>query len=119
MPQINTRLSQEIRQQFDKYAAEVGLDASELARLLIIRAMRRGKRLRPPLQIPKVYGQPATLRKLTAHFHRSQEIEEFDRFALTRGLPRAAAARSIFEAELEERWLAHAMLWVPRRRRGI
>lgn len=116
MPQINARLSQEIRKDFERYAGEVGLDASELARLLIVRAMRRQKRLRPVTQIvrPEVRGP---LWKLTAHFHRQDDINEFDRYAAAQGLRRATAAKSIFENELNERWLAHALLWAPRKSR--
>ena len=116
MPQITVRMTPEARTRFDRYAEEVGLDASELARLLILRAMRRrklprldGERLRTPAR--------SDTRKLTAHFHRAEIVEEFDSFAAASGLIRAAAAKAIFVRELDERWLAHALVWAPRRPR--
>lgn len=116
MPQINARLSQEIRKAFELYAAEVGLDASELARLLILRAMRRKRRL--PLVTKMARAEVrVTQWKLTAHFHRQEDIDEFDRYAAANGLRRAAGAKLIFETELNERWLAHALLWAPRKPR--
>lgn len=118
MPQINARLSQEIRKRFDQYAAEIGLDASELARLLIVRAMRRRKRLSSPNNPPKAQVRAAQW-KLTAHFHRQEDIDEFDRYARSMGLRRATAAKLIFESELDERWLAHALLWAPRRPKPV
>src|SRR5215207_3346243 len=47
MPQITARLSTDIRARFDRYATQVGLDASELARLLIVREMRVQRVARP------------------------------------------------------------------------
>jgi len=114
MPQINARLSHEIRKRFEQYAAEIGLDASELARLLIVRAMRRRWKPRAPIKTAK--ADPHTVQwKLTAHFHRQEEVDEFDSYAGIFGLRRATAARLIFERELDERWLAHALLWSPRK----
>ena len=94
MAQITTRLSPIIRDRFDRYAAEVGLDASELARLLITREMhvRRLEQLAKKQSklsgaSPKKYGQ----RKLTAHFHRAKKVAEFGRYAVAQrmsGLPR-------------------------------
>jgi hypothetical protein len=114
MPQINARLSREIRKRFEQYAAEIGLDASELARLLIVRAMRRQRNLGPPMNSAKIQAR-GVQRKLTAHFHQQENVDEFDRYALAMGLRRAAAAKLIFENELDERWLAHALLWAPRK----
>jgi hypothetical protein len=118
MPQITARLSTDIRDRFDRYAAEVGLDASELARLLITREMRVRRLLRLAKRqpgaagtAPKKYGQ----RKLTAHFHLPDRVAEFDEYARTQGLRRAAAARLIVERELHEKWLAKAFAWTPRK----
>ena len=96
------------------YADEVGLDASELARLLILRAMRRKKLLRPH-KTDRATPGPSRTRKLTAHFHKAEIVEEFDSFASASGLIRAAAAKFVFEQELDERWLARALVWIPRR----
>jgi hypothetical protein len=120
MPQITARLSPEIRARFGRYATEVGLDASELARLLIVKVLT----VRPgtgPVSSPsketsrrsRNYGQ----RKLTAHFHQAKMVADFDSYARTQGLSRAAAARSIVEQELREQWLLRAFTWNPIRGR--
>ena len=54
-------------------------------------------------------------RKLTAHFHETEMVEEFDAYAKASKHNRTSAARFIFERELSERWLAKALVWVPRR----
>jgi hypothetical protein len=115
MSQITARLSPDIRDRFDKYAAEVGLDASELARLLIVREMRvrrlLGRSTSQPERYPaKKYGD----RTLTAHFHLSEEVAKFDRYAQAQKLSRSGAARLIVERELRERWLAKAFAWSPK-----
>jgi hypothetical protein len=117
MAQITARLSPSIRDRFDRYAAEVGLDASELARLLITREMhvRRLEQLAKKQSklsgaSPK-YGQ----RKLAAHFHRAKKVAEFGRYAVAQRMSRAAAARAIVEWELHERWLVRAFAWSPKK----
>jgi hypothetical protein len=116
MTQITARLSPDIRDRFDRYAAEVGLDASELARLLITREMRVRQLLRLTKgravgTSAKKYGE----RKLTAHFHLPEEVAEFDRYARAQGFSRAAAARLIVERELHAKWLVKAFSWAPRK----
>jgi hypothetical protein len=119
MAQINARLSLKIRAQFQTYASKVGLDAGELARLLIVREMRRRKILpsarRNQTEARLIVGRS---RKLTAHFHHLATVDEFDKFADTFGFNRAAAAKLIFEHELGEMWLAKALLWTPEPRYG-
>jgi hypothetical protein len=118
MAQINARLSPEIRERFDDYAAGLGLDAAELARLLIVRELRV-RRISMPGGNPQGPSKASTTtghRKLTAHFHLSEQVAEFDRYANERGLSRAAAAKLIFERELREMWLAKAFSWSPRGR---
>jgi antitoxin component of RelBE/YafQ-DinJ toxin-antitoxin module len=115
MPQITTRLSPEIRDRFERYAAKLGLDASELARLLILREIRVG-RLRRDKSRPsrrRAAHKRGSERKLTAHFHLADNVDEFARYAHARGFSRAAAARLIAEQELHERWLARALVWTP------
>jgi hypothetical protein len=117
MAQITARLSPVIRDRFGQYAAEVGLDASELARLLITREMCIRRRRLTDRQsgragkLPKKYSE----RKLTAHFHGPEKVAEFDRFADAQHLSRAAAARLIVEREVHERWLAKAFAWSPKK----
>jgi hypothetical protein len=117
MNQINTRLSSEARAQFDTYAVKVGLDAGELARLLIVRELHTRRALpllarRPVKNSSEKTGQ----RKLTAHFHKPDDVANFDKHADAYGLTRAAAAKLIFERELTEMWLLRALKWSPRAR---
>jgi hypothetical protein len=102
-------MSAEARDRFDRYASEVGLDASELGRLLILRALLRRKLVRrdaadEPISESRRRSRikPAH-RKLTAHFHRVEIVEEFDAYARASKCNRATAARLIFERELTER----------------
>jgi hypothetical protein len=115
MTQINARLSPEIRERFDEYSATVGLDAAELARLLIVRELHGPRplllRKNRETRLPTTTG--ASHRKLTAHFHGAEEVSKFDKLAKTCGFSRAAAAKLIFERELSEMWLAKAFLWTP------
>src|SRR5271157_1165308 len=109
MAQINARLSPRIRDRFDDYAAKLGLDAAELARLLIVRELRvRRILMSSNPQAPSKASTATGHRKLTAHFHRAEQVAEFDRYANAHGLSRAAAAKLIFERELRETWLAKA-----------
>ena len=116
MPQITTRLSPAIRDRFERYAAKLGLDASELARLLILREIRVRRLLRrakSPSRSRHAASRSAGDRKLTAHFHLLDNVDEFARYAHTRGFSRSAAAKLIAENELRERWLARALVWTP------
>jgi uncharacterized protein len=115
MPQITTRLSPGIRSRFERYAAKLGLDASELARLLIlreirVRRLRRNHPLHPGRRVARKGGVE---RKLTAHFHLADNVNEFGRYANAKGFSRAAAARLIAERELDEKWLAKALVGTP------
>jgi hypothetical protein len=113
MAQINTLLSQRTRSEFGAYAKATGLDAAELARLLIVREMRVRKIL--SLGSPNVKNanknnraRRGVPRKLTAHFHRKKDVVDFDRYAQQAALSRSAAAKLIFETELKEKWLLRA-----------
>ena len=109
MTQITTRLSPELRRDFEDYAAGLGLDASELARLLIIRELKR-RRILKNLKYRHLSLLDGSNRiKLTAHFHGSEPIKKFDQHAKTAGLSRASAARVLYARELEERWLVKAI----------
>jgi hypothetical protein len=118
MPQITARLSPIIRYRFGRYATELGLDASELARLLITREMRVGRVLRRGNRHSARHGVSSAKldgSKLTAHFHRTEKVAAFDRYARAQGFGRAAAVRVIVERELHEKWLAKALAWTPRK----
>jgi len=114
MTQINARLSSRIRARFDEYSGKVGLDAAELARLLIVREIRTRRAL--PLLAHKAVrsaSEKRGQRKLTAHFHNRSDVAKFDKHATEHRLSRAAAAKLVFELELTEMWLLRAMSWSP------
>jgi hypothetical protein len=116
MAQITTRLSTKIRAAFDRYAKSVGLDASELARLLIIRELHVRRILQSTESIsgvaPKNRKDRAE-RKLTAHFHSAAVVVELDNYSSAHGYTRSDAAKRIFEQELSEKWLLNAFRWNP------
>jgi hypothetical protein len=90
------------------------LDASELARLLVTRAMRVRRLPKAPRDIVKSVNKRIGHRSLTAHFHEAEVVANFDRYAGDRGVSRAAAFKNIVERELRERWLAKAFNWTPK-----
>jgi hypothetical protein len=112
MFQVTARLSTEIRAEFDAYAASVGLDASELARLLITRELRK-RRILPASKRNPISRGKAPARKLTAHFHGSDIIADLDAYSTDNGYNRSEAAALIFERELTEKWLLSAFSWSP------
>jgi hypothetical protein len=117
MTQISARLSSENRARFEEYADKVGLDAAELARLLIVRETRarRASSLLVPNPVTSATGVESR-RKLTAHFHDPKDVAKFDKHAASHGLSRAAAAKLVFERELTEMWLLRALEWSPHAR---
>jgi len=114
MPQITARLSPGIRDRFDDYATKVGLDASELARLLILREIHVGRLSRFAKSHPGRAGTPPKgkkERKLTAHFHQRlrRQVAQFSKRVRAARLSREAAVRILAEQELVEKWLAKAL----------
>lgn len=116
MAQVTARLSPKIRARFDRYAKSVGLDASELARLLIVRELRAPRVLQFLKRVSKAHAnslRKSKERKLTAHFHSGDLIAEFDTYSTIHGLNRSDAAKIVFERELNEKWLRRAFAWTP------
>jgi|GEM_PF-1836719 len=116
MPQVTARLSPKIRARFDQYAKSVGLDASELARLLIVRELRAPRVLRFQKRVSETHANTFRKykeRKLTAHFHSVDLIAEFDTYSTIHGFNRSDAAKIVFEQELNEKWLRRAFAWTP------
>ena len=104
MAQITSRLAPELKTRFTAYAAGLGLKASELAKLLIIRELHRKRLVRAKL--PE--GSSRTGRempKVTAHFSSPAKVRQFDAHARECGLNRGRAAAWVLGTELEERWL--------------
>jgi hypothetical protein len=116
VPQITARIQPEIKKQFEQYAESLGLDASELAKLLIVRE-RHQRRLAKLKEAGKVvqrsrraYGDGSRLPTITAHLSSVKDVKEFDTYVAKHGFSRSAAGAYLFEAEVRERWLEKAML---------
>jgi len=105
-----------VKAKFYEYASTCGLDASELAKLLIVRERhrRRLKQLRrytPPILKPRRRkGSGTPLSTVTAHLSSVTQVTEFDAYARICGLNRSAAGAWLLETELSERWLKKAIM---------
>jgi hypothetical protein len=111
--QITVRLEPTVKTAFESYAAEYGLDASELAKLLIVRERYRKQLLKmsAAAELPERLRRPAggRLPTITAHLSTVRDVEQFDAYAERCGLNRTGAGALLFEAELNERWLEKAL----------
>jgi hypothetical protein len=115
VPQVTIRLLPAIKTAFVKYAAGLGLDASELAKLLIVReakqrrlaAMKRVGNV--PIRKRQPRGSAVAMMTVTAHFSDVCQVEVFDAYAERCGLARGTAGAWILEEELKERWLQRAL----------
>lgn len=113
--QVVARLHPTAKTKFDGYATRLGLDSSELAKLLIIREQHqrqllrrfRGGGLIKAARRAKVQG--VRLPTITAHFSSEDYVTQFDLYVSSFGMGRGAAAAILFEAEIEERWLEKAI----------
>jgi hypothetical protein len=111
--QITARLPAEAKLEFRRYAEALGLDASELAKLLIVRE-RYQKQLLRLVRADKVAersrrGSSGRLETITAHLSSLEDVESFDAYAEKCGLSRSSAAAHILEAEIREHWLEKAI----------
>lgn len=108
MAQILGYLSDEEARAFQLYAAELRLDVTALANLLIVRELRRDRlnalrqrHDRDLVQQPK--------KKIVAHQSGDETKAAFKSHAADHDLKPSRAAAIIFRAELAERWLAASM----------
>jgi hypothetical protein len=115
VPQITIRLSPATKAEFDSYAAGLGLMASELAKLLIVRERVR-RRLADvfaagelPTRERRAGGRDDPLPTVTAHLSLLEEVKSFDAYAHQFGLNRTTAGAWLLETELRERWLERAI----------
>ncbi len=114
--QMSCRLNGGAKDAFGAYARQLGLQNSELARLLIAREGHH-RQLEAFIKgggavtsaTPSAAGRP----KVTAHFSSPTAAAEFDRYADDCGVSRDRAAAWILERELRERWLMNALLQPP------
>jgi hypothetical protein len=101
MTQITARLSPTSRRRFEVYAKSLGLNGSSLARVLLLRALG--------LRMPSDEKQDSQDGKLTAHGCTDDVVQRLKAHAKTRRVTKAKAVKDIFERELKDCWLAHAM----------
>jgi hypothetical protein len=113
--QVNAYLEPHAKTAFDEYAAAMGLDTSELAKLLIVRELRAKRlarlvekgRLEPPSR--KRRGQGEAKGKVTAHIQNKAYYRTFNEYASKCGLSRSGAATLVMKHELVERWLDQSL----------
>ena len=115
VPQITIRLDPASKGLFDGYADSLGLMASELFKLLIVRErhLRRLAAMAQDGQIPsrrrRSAGKGIRLPTVTAHLSAIEQVTEFDLYAQECGLNRNGAGALLLEMELNEQWLAQAL----------
>jgi hypothetical protein len=121
VPQITIRLLPRLKAEFETYANELGLRASELTKLLIVRekALRRLDALhkagREPRRSRQERGSAVNMEKITAHVGTIDQVKEFDAYAVSCSLNRNLAGAWLLEKELSERWLKSALRMRGRR----
>jgi hypothetical protein len=115
VPQIAIRLPAGVKAKFEAYAEGLGLKASELAKLLIVRELHLKRLLgqaklgRLPKKPRRASGPRREMAKVTAHVSSLARVAEFDQYAENCGLNRDRTGAWLLESELIERWLEKAM----------
>jgi hypothetical protein len=115
VPQITIRLLPQLKGAFEHYATVLGLRASELTKLLIVREknLRRLAALKiagkPPRRLRQQRGSAVPMETVTAHVSSLTEVREFDRYAKNCALNRNTAGAWLLETELREKWLEKAL----------
>jgi hypothetical protein len=112
--QITIRLAPAVKAEFEGYAERLGLDASELAKLLIVRErnLRRLAALssnETPRRRRRLPGSGGPLPTITAHLSTRAQVDDFDTYAKSCGLNRSGAGAWLLEKELQEMWLEGAL----------
>lgn len=113
--QVTVRLNPEEKALFDLYAQSVGLDGSELFKLLIIREekLQRLRALKAKDQIPafprQSRGTGLMKPTVTAHFSNPETASRFSKYATSCGLIKQTAGAWLLSQELNERWLERAL----------
>jgi hypothetical protein len=108
LAQILGYLTTDEVERFQAYAAELRLDATALANLLIVRELR-SPRLR---ELRDIYDRDlggVERSKVVAHQHGERTKLAFKEHAEGLGLKASRAAAILFRAELDELWLQRSM----------
>jgi hypothetical protein len=114
--QITIHLNPHIKDAFDKYAAELGLKASGLAQLLLVRErkLQRLAKRKAKNKASRTQRQPRGLavptRTITAHVSSVVKVKQFDSYAKSCGLTRQTAGAWLLRSELKEKWLQRALM---------
>src|ERR1700678_3408277 len=109
VPQITIRLSPEAKAEFERYASGLGMRASELAKLLIVRERHQRRLLMPKSDAKVAERRHRSVRPrerpptVTAHLSSVGEVESFNAYAVDCGLNRSSAGAKLLEAELRDR----------------
>ena len=112
---ITIRLEPQQKAEFGGYAASLGLDSADLAKLLFAREMKlkRLKALSEKRQKPhfprQSWGSGVEKPTVTAKYSSDAERNAFDNYAASCGLVRQTAGAWLLISELKERWLEHAL----------
>lgn len=115
VPQITIRLSPSEKARFEEYASSLGLGASELAKILIVREWHQKRLIKSKLasgstrKSRRRAGTGNRLPTVTAHLSSVEEVKKFDAYARECGLNRSSAGAWILLNELQERWLEKAI----------
>ena len=108
MAQILGYLSDGEASAFQQYAAELRLDVTALANLLIVRELRRDRLAVLRVLYDRDLGGQGK-KKIVAHQSDHETKVAFKAHAIARDLKPSRAAAIIFRAERAERWLAVSM----------
>jgi hypothetical protein len=109
--QITIRLPPKSKRAFESYAEAMGLKASELAKLLVVRErkLKRLAQLKKNGNVPKrtrqQRGAAVPMKSVTAHLSSVKQVEEFDAYVKSCDLSRDNAGAWLLENELRHRWL--------------
>ena len=98
--------------QFQTYASSLGLDASALASLLIIRELKL-RRLRKLAESFETELQTSERTKITAHLRDASVKSAFARHSAASGMKPTPAVAILFRAELAEQWLERSISEFP------
>jgi hypothetical protein len=115
IPQISVRLAATTKDAFLAYSNRLGLDHSEVAKLLVIRE-RRLRRLaalrakgKAPVRARQPRGKGISMPHVTVYLRSLQFTVQFTAYAASCGLKRTDALAWLLQTELTERWLTRAL----------